>query len=106
MINYDNAALRCNFVWSSNLMMKEYMGIDVSAATMDKIISLKFDDEWAIFTYDPNSSDMDTAARDDVADAVSMFFLNQPWPRYCDNVEISVFVETLQKAIDNHSESV
>lgn len=45
MIKYENAALRCNFVWASTLMMKEYMGIDVYAETMNKIIGPEFDDE-------------------------------------------------------------
>ena len=99
-MNYSNDALRCNFVWSSSLMVKEYAGLNISAEMMNNIIADKFDDEWSKFEYDPKSPYMDTCVRDSIFNEVSLFFLSRKWPTYSDNADINAFVGELQNAID------
>ena len=105
-ITYSQQSLRCNFVWASSLMVKEYAGLNISAEMMNNIIVDKFDDEWSKFEYDPNSPYMDTCVRDSIFDEVSLFFLSRKWPTYSDSADINEFVSELQNVIDKCAESV
>lgn len=100
MILYGRDALRCNFVWASTLMMEEWTDLDISAVMMDQIIGNDFEDEWLENDYDPNSPYMDTCVRERVMDAVSMHLIGRTWPLYSENVDMSVFIANLQKAIE------
>lgn len=99
-ITYSQQSLRCNFVWASSLMVKEYADINISTEMMNKIIADKFDDEWSETEYDPNSPYMDTYVRDSIFNEVSLFFLSREWPTYSDNIDVNSFIIVLQDAID------
>ncbi len=99
-IQYDGAARRCNFIWCAHNMMKEYAGIDIPAAKLDKIIGDKMDSEWQEYDYDPNDYSMDTSPREEVFDIIAEYYLGHPWPMYMDNADMTDYMIRLCAAIE------
>jgi hypothetical protein len=91
---------RCAFAHSASLMMESYCDLYISPEKMSIIIGKQMDDEVSVHLYDPNDDYMDTCVREEVADIVAMHYLGHPWPRYCDDYDVDLFMRNLTAAIE------
>lgn len=94
---------RCAFAHAASLMFEEYTELQITPKKMSEIIGTQMDDEVEDFLYDPNDSFMDTCVREEVLDIISRHYVEHPWPRYLENVDMTVFAENLEEAIENET---
>jgi hypothetical protein len=94
-------ASRENFVKSAVLVIKEYVGINLSYDKVDEILGDKMKDEWTNFDYSDVSTFMDTSPREDVMDFVAFHYLDRYWPTYGESANMEAFMSNLISAAES-----
>ncbi len=101
MIEYDEDALRCNFIHCVHNTLKAHYFVVVPHKKLDEILSDHMEYEWndPKYPYDPNDNNMDTCVRDVMLDKLSKHYTGRAWPYIAENVNMDEFIDDLVNAI-------